>query len=96
MNKDNAKDYLPLVQALADGKTIQLKVESLENPEGVWKDWENPKFDREVSAYRIKPEPMEFEIWINRDGSTVYHTSQNGSDEYHGDSRKIRVREILD
>lgn len=25
MNKDNAKDYLPLVQALADGKVIQGK-----------------------------------------------------------------------
>ena len=24
MNKDTAKDYLPLVQALAEGKTIQL------------------------------------------------------------------------
>ena len=23
MNKDNAKDYLPLVQALADGKQLQ-------------------------------------------------------------------------
>ena len=25
MNKDNAKEFLPLVQALADGKTIQFK-----------------------------------------------------------------------
>ena len=25
MDKNNAKDYLPLIQALAEGKTIQIK-----------------------------------------------------------------------
>ncbi len=58
MNKDNAKDYLPLVQALADGKVIQHR--------GVngWYSVDAPSFDSPASDYRIKPEPREF--WVNR------------------------------
>ena len=52
MNKENAKDYLPLVQALAEGKTIQYKLE-----DGEWADVPQPIFNEEVSSYRIKPEP---------------------------------------
>lgn len=60
MNKDNAKDYLPLVQALADGKQIQsqlgLRLE--------WRDTNHPDFSMSPEQYRIKPEPKE--IWMNR------------------------------
>lgn len=59
MNKDNAKDYLPLVQALADGKVIQGYFEI----EEVWRDIAEPRFDAPASQYRIKPEPRE--IWVN-------------------------------
>jgi hypothetical protein len=45
MNKQNAKEYLPLVQALADGKTIQLKINHC------WEDLDCP------TQFRIKPEP---------------------------------------
>ena len=51
MNKDTAKDYLPLVQALADGKTIQ------SNHNGEWFDLPSPSFCDPISLYRIKPEP---------------------------------------
>lgn len=57
MNKDNAKDYLPLVQALAEGKVIQLQVDN-----GEWLDLDETKFNFEPSDYRIKPEPRE--IWV--------------------------------
>ncbi len=51
MNKDNAKDYLPLVQALAEGKQIQIR------DHGGWHDETNPNFVLEIERYRIKPEP---------------------------------------
>lgn len=54
MNKENAKDFLPLVQALANGKTIQgnHKIDG-------WSDLENVKFDdNNTSNYRVKPEPV--------------------------------------
>jgi len=55
MNKENAHLYLPLVQALADGKTIEI----LANRKGC-EDWEEV-LDFTCSCpprtYRIKPEP---------------------------------------
>jgi hypothetical protein len=58
MNASNAKDYLPLVQALAEGKQIQL------NYNGDWKNISDmdPMFP--ANFYRIKPEPRD--IWVNR------------------------------
>lgn len=52
MNKQNAKDYLPLVQALADGKTIQLA-----GYENNWSDLDYPDFTATPNKHRIKPEP---------------------------------------
>lgn len=50
MNKDNAKDYLPLIQAMAEGKTIQM------HNGDYWFDEEELCFDGDVNIYRIKPE----------------------------------------
>ena len=51
MNRDNAHLYLPLVQALAEGKTIQLV------DDGRWSDCGNLEFIYPADQYRIKPEP---------------------------------------
>lgn len=53
MNKYNAKDYLPLVQALIDGKTVQAR----RRPSDSWQDASNPDFSWSIECYRIKPEP---------------------------------------
>jgi hypothetical protein len=55
MNKENAKDYVPLVLALADGKTIQMKhlPSSWEN----WTDVQELGFSLTPDHYRVKPEP---------------------------------------
>ena len=53
MNKNNAKDFLPMVQALADGKTIQFYT-------GSWVDLsseDETSFALPLERYRIKPEP---------------------------------------
>jgi hypothetical protein len=55
MNKENAHLYLPLVQALAEGKTIEI----LANRKGC-EDWEETvslDFSCTPDCYRIKPEP---------------------------------------
>lgn len=54
MNLKNAKQYLSLVQAAAEGKTIQVNEAFKHNP--YWVDISNPSFDMEVEFYRIKPE----------------------------------------
>lgn len=52
MNKENAHLYLPLVQALAEGKTIQYGLES------IWGDVKDPNFLNPPQYYHIKPEPV--------------------------------------
>jgi hypothetical protein len=57
MNKNNAKEFLPLVQALAEGKTIQVFHPTFKD----WENAENPEFCYSPDHYRIKPEPIELE-----------------------------------
>ena len=82
MNKDNAKDYLPLVQALAEGKTIQRNVNlgPLGSPK--WEDSDDLCFDWPSLVYRIKPEPLVYERWVNvfQSYQFVYDT-RKGADE---------------
>lgn len=63
MNKDTARDYLPLVQALAEGRVIQWGNDSLG-----WTDFaEDEEFGLGLSpnTYRIKPEPVgPDEVWV--------------------------------
>ena len=65
MNAQNAKYYLPLVQALADGKTIQMK-----GRDDTWHDATDPKdtvgFTFPPEYYRIKKEPRIFELMIHK------------------------------
>ena len=53
MNKENAHLYLPLVQALADGKTVQHR-----DDKGYWYGIGEFSFKDPPDNYRIKPEPM--------------------------------------
>ena len=55
MNRDNAHLYLPLVQALAEGKTIQYSNKNY--PHYAWKTLDDFTLDGEPDCYRIKPEP---------------------------------------
>ena len=54
MNKHNAKDFLPLVQAMAEGKTIQYLAFG-----DTWKDTDVMPSTTPPSCYRIKPEPIQ-------------------------------------
>lgn len=68
MNKENAHLYLPLVQALKDGKTVQI-TNSLSKPD--WHDCQNLDFSCDPRCYRIKPwtlePPPEGESWHRTD-----------------------------
>ena len=84
MTREEAKNLLPIIQAFAEGKTIQLFTN------GIWEGAENPSFE-ELSRYRIKPEPKyrpfksqeecrnemhkhpDFEWIIAKDSKIMYH-----------------------
>lgn len=54
MTIERAKELLPLIQAFAEGKTIQGKVLDVH-----WHDIPDPTWDNDVE-YRVKPEPRQF------------------------------------
>ena len=57
MNREQAKKLLPIIQAFADGKAIEVRSNSKYNP-GEWIETTTPTlFDIKSHEYRIKPEP---------------------------------------
>lgn len=56
MNRSQAKELLPIIQAFAEGKTIEIRSNSKYNP-GEWIETTTPTFDIKSHEYRIKPEP---------------------------------------
>ena len=52
ITREEAKEFLPIIQAFAEGKTIQVQ----EN-EGYWRDADVLHFNYNTCRYRIKPEP---------------------------------------
>lgn len=88
MNKDNALDYLPLVQALAEGKTIQML-----EWHGYWVDMVEISSEIPASLYRIKPEPREIFVVIDddNDGSHIAFHSEDDAIKHVG-SRGYAIR----
>ena len=54
MNRNQAKDMLPIIQAYAEGKAIESRY--IKGDKSLWYDDEDPSFDDDFE-YRIKPEP---------------------------------------
>lgn len=67
MTRDEAKKFLPLIQAFAEGKTIQVKTLN------GWKDT-NPSWDITCTYYRIKPETIKVYL-VKHCFGHVYATS---------------------
>jgi hypothetical protein len=89
MNKHNAKKFLPIIQALADGEEIECKCIYTKT----WKKQENICFDEEPESYRIKPEPRTFKLYIidTADGKTVMTTHPTFDSRW----KQITVQEVL-
>ena len=61
MNASDAAAYLPLVQALAEGRVVQRRFGDQCHP--VWRDCVEIRFDTEAPEfYRVKPKPRE--VWV--------------------------------
>jgi hypothetical protein len=103
MTKENAAQFLPLVQALADGKTVEFNDGTDVIPK--WGIVTDPTFAASVEYYRIKPEPREWKAFVmidtpenrrhdpSRIGSLMtYDIGDEGNPKY----QVIKVREILD
>lgn len=89
MNKDNAHEYLPLIYALANGKTIQY------NDEGDWCDVDVLMTHAcDPSCYRIKPKPRTFEIVKSELTDSIY-SAKDWDGSYPNIWERITVKEVL-
>ena len=86
MNAKNAHEYLPLVQALANGETIQTFG-------GHWFDLDDVNFNQPPDEYRIKPEPRTFKLYIidTANGETVMTTHPTFDSRW----KQITVQEVI-
>lgn len=87
MTKETAPQYLPLVQALAEGKTIQKRKFDK------WEDDLFPDWTEAAEDYRIKPEPREY--WVRRgEPDKLVHLFDTRPAEV-ADFEIIHLREVL-
>ena len=89
MKKENAHLYLPLVQALADGKRIHCRM--ISGDKWVIMDL-NVDFTLPPECYRVEPEPRTFVIYINKLTHQICH-KKYGSDS---NWECITVQEVLE
>ena len=54
MTREEVKEMLPVLQAFAEGKTIESRC--IKGDKSLWYDDEDPSFDNDFE-YRLKPEP---------------------------------------
>ena len=95
MNRDRARELLPIIQAIADGKTVQERCVG-DNPRD-WHDWDCsiPMFDNPKYEYRIKPEPREWFLYFEpewKPGDRVYTTDTMET----APTNAVRVMEVLE
>ena len=86
MNKENAHEYLPLVQALSEGKTLQVLLDE-------WEDYEDIEFDNIQARFiRIKPTPRTFKLYSI---DTVYgETIMTTHPTFDSRWKQITVQEV--
>lgn len=70
MNREQTVEAIKVMQAAVDGKPIQHQYRRDEavNDKVVWHNSAAPSWDWVNHEYRIKPEPMEIEVWMDADG----------------------------
>ena len=92
MNRERARELLPIIQAFAEGEALQFRL----NQGSAWLDLPDNElvtmtFPADDYEYRIKPEPREFWLQKHQDGTLRAYLSS----EYCG-KEQIHVREVLD
>ena len=86
MTREQAKELIPVMQAYADGKPLQL----LDG--GKWRDIDEPVFWPHIH-YRVRPEPRDYWIAHYKDGTVRVYGSEFSVD--HTDLVEcVHVREI--
>ena len=99
MNRNRAKELLPIITAFANGEEIQCRNQNSSESRMVFVENEFPRFEIEYYEFRIKPKPREF--WINIYPSGVgfdcFDTEQKANLKAGSlRSECIRLREVIE
>jgi len=95
MNRERAKELLPIIQAFAEGKTVQFQQIGMT---GWMDDGDDVSF--EISGeYRIKPEPREFYLYLQSESCGKWNKAGSMYVTEAGlktmPTNAIKVREVL-
>lgn len=96
MTRENAKDYLPLVQALTDGKIVECRDEGVNN----WCHTKDLFFTLPPECYRIKLAPLEVTLLVSEENG-LPRRWLNGcliepSSTCHPPYKAVKFREVLE
>ena len=91
-------EAIEVLQAMRDGKTIQ--VESDNAPQPCWEDRDEECEDELPDfynlEYRVKPKPREFWLNLYPSGSICPHKTLEEANRHNSRGRTIKVREVLE
>ena len=94
MNRERARELLPIIRAYAEGKDVQLGSGKNEDGSVLWLDIPDPCWDGH-GKYRIKPEPRVF--WVHPDNiETILIPDKEARHEGYDEPPFIKVREVLE
>ena len=95
MTREEAKKLLPIIQAFAEGKTIQWR----DLVKDTWVDESVPNWNPSAE-YRIKPEPREVWVAVTESGGIghSFRTERSAKDWIGNASQwqAIKFREVMD
>jgi len=98
MNRERARELLPIIQAFADGKDIQFHNISADR----WLDCADEGdvlFDRPPKFYRVKPEPLECWVNVYTEGNMFINTTEKNAKYRAGDDAiriAVHMREVTE
>lgn len=74
MTPERAKELLPIIQAFADGKTVQMQ-----DGYNGWLDLPSPTFQSNTT-YRIKPDPIKYRLALFKYNGRTWVTVLNADE----------------
>ena len=91
MNRDSAIKFMPLLQALVDGKQLQWITKH-----NTWQDVTSVDDSYQPERYRVKPEPVECWVGINPDKVSPITVSTIDESAYFSYLRWVKMREVIE
>ena len=94
MNRDRAKELLPIIQAYADGEDVEYRLATRSGKWHAFASGYEPNF-YEGNQYRIKPKPVEAWAIVDKADNEIWTSNQDEirtKELYHNMSDKASYR----